>query len=921
MTDNIKKYLDLISKNHQYFLDFNRQKKDNFFEDIKKSALNDYVTVLPYLISHNRPSLPGFIEDLTMEPGISEYVPDNKTLNVLRNKFKLIVKEEEQKLETDPFIRTFAIMGSISTVAYNKGSDFDFWICYYESDISSEDLSKYKQKLDKLSEVFLKQFKIPVHFYLNEVDKLKQNIFSEEDGGGFTTTAGALLKDEFYRSSIILAGKIPFWWIVPPGLSDEKYQMLVTTAKDNDAFSPFVNTGNLKVDNREDFLGATFFQILKSLESPFKSILKIGLLEKYLIAPDKNNMLLSDNLKQKLQKGSITSDILDSYRFLFNTVYDFFVAQNAPAELVTLLQKSFYIKASPALSKRSMGQDRKTRVFKEIITEWGWSATIVSKLDDFDSWELGEIKALWDQLKKYIIYTYQNIKAVLPEMNLSSTVSKDDFVIISRKIESFFGQSQGKIKKWIPFKDQVFENILYFSPIDNSTEGLSKWSAGKTVVNEKRVHREVTLNQEKTLLELLIWAVTNSIYSPLFTQIKVKPNYRRIDTGDAKKFLDYFSKTIHSRGTTPKNNFMLKKAFIIRAFITFNFHHPGESGVKEICFIYKTSWNETFIHYFSTVKDILRIVELFIKLRNKDYPLPEQCFSYYVPEGAGKSFQYFAQMMTRIVSYFSVSEKERIRVFLFSFNNMFVLIDPQSEKILTYYRNLEGALYYAANIYRNKQILVGTSDKDSALGSLSSALSSADASEHQLYYYSTEKHTMIYFILKSGQVYYFPVKTENAIDFMKVLLHSMYKVFENDLLEKDFKHLFTYIQMYRINKQIADQYDVQPMDFGLVKQLDKPGAFDFNTYKIQIKKEMNAGFEYYYHTPWGQEGPASPDKSLDVFKKIYKNYLSSNIISPFPAAIEPEGNVNLNHVSVFNFYQYLFNLYRALGIKLFKNEY
>jgi adenylate cyclase class 1 len=222
--------------------------------------------------------------------------------------------------EIKPIIELFAIMGSAGSIAYNEDSDIDYWLCLDESLVDTVTIDKLKTKLRAVELWITENFNLETHYFLNDITRIKNDIFDSDEDDISGKALGKLLKDEFYRSSILLHGKVPFWWVVPPGTTDEAYKKYLNIIKTSKYQNDFIDLGNLHIIKKEEFLGAGLFQILKSLSNPFKSILKIGILEKYLLEEVKTP-LLCNILKEKVQKEDLDINYIDPYilRFLITT--------------------------------------------------------------------------------------------------------------------------------------------------------------------------------------------------------------------------------------------------------------------------------------------------------------------------------------------------------------------------------------------------------------------------------------------------------------------------------------------------------------------------------------------------------------------------------------------------------------------------
>ncbi|HBE03092.1 MAG: hypothetical protein A2096_15880 [Spirochaetes bacterium GWF1_41_5] len=908
MDDSVKKFIGLLQTNRDRFAVFNQAKFQRFINDIKKSDLVDFFQLLPYYLSRNHPALPGHVPGLAMPEGIECYTPDERTCSLLKKHHQIIPSPNSAA----PFISMFAVMGSIASVAYTKASDFDFWVCYDTNRIEDAQLVLYKQKLAQLSDLFRKRYHTPVHFFLNETGNLRRNVFSEDDSGGLSSTFGALLKDEFFRSSLHLAGRIPFWWAVPPGITQKKYDILYKTAEEQKALGDFVDIGNLEISRKEDFLGATFFQILKSIENPFKTILKIGLLEKYLLSDE--TMLLADKLKTHVHSGILGEEVLDSYIFLYNEVNRFLLEIKASSDIINLVNTCFYLKAAPEVSRYSHDfSNVKVKIFRQYAALWKWDNTQLAYLDRYEGWEINDIKKLWNKIKTFIIFSYQKIKESLPEMKIESTVSQDDLQIIYRKIESCFSVLPGKIEKWLPFKDDVAENILYFQPVaEDYVSGKSVWEAYKTGYTANKNPVNILLNSAPTLLELLMWAAVNGLYAPGRTQVKIMSNFHRLDTGLVKIFLEAASE-LFQRPYKLRNQHMLQKPFIIRAFFTINFHFPRDQQMRELCLVYQTSRDETHIKYFSREQDLLLIIEILVKMHNPDYPMPAENFSAVFGE-KNKLYDHYALLLAAVNNFLSGYNQQRRSIFLFSFKNVAVLIDPSDEKCLQIYANPETALINLNIKYSRTEISVQVNKNDPVFYELAAAAGSPPATAEKIFISAGETVSSVIVYLKSGHIYSFSARPQNFDLLMRPFLASLSSILSGTLNQDDYDRQFARLKLYKIEKNNGRTAASETDDFFIMRYRTANIKQKSWTAKIVFKDGKR---NFYFEGITGEDGKAYKSENIIIpFRKIFELFKSGSLSSFAPSGIIMPPEITI--AEKLNVFQYLFNIFKRLADELYK---
>jgi len=86
------------------------------------------------------------------------------------------------------------------------------------------------------------------------------------------------LKEEFYRTGIVLAGKTPFWWLVPPGPAPRFTRAFGAIRRALFPSNQYVDLGGSR-GSPWRALGAAIWQIVKGWNPP-QVLAQMGLLEK-----------------------------------------------------------------------------------------------------------------------------------------------------------------------------------------------------------------------------------------------------------------------------------------------------------------------------------------------------------------------------------------------------------------------------------------------------------------------------------------------------------------------------------------------------------------------------------------------------------------------------------------------------------------
>lgn len=585
-----------IQVNRGRFEYYNKTRRDYLYSTIEGDDVLDLLEILPFLLISNFPELPGYVEYETPVTGMYMYQPSARGITFLRSRFPSV--STAVKPVVKPFIQMFALMGSGGTIAFNRDSDFDFWVCVDIGDYDQKTIDLFKKKCHAIETWAGEKFGKEVHFFLNDIARVRRNIFdddSEETLAG--SSLGELLKEEFFRSSIVMNGKIPFWWAVPADANDHVYNEWLLAAQETGIAAEFVDLGNLYTVVREDFLGAALFQILKSLGNPFKSIIKLGLLERYLNSST-GNPFISNLIKRNVHEGKLDIDSIDSYVIMFNNVYDFYNSIVNDSSATELLKSCFYLKVDPKLSalleeKKNAASAVPIRLQKmaEYVRQWNWNEPDIRKIDDFENWDIDSVNKLWNNTKKFILRGYKNILTRIQESKDAHRISGVELQSISRKIHSHFSMSDNKVDNSLTFKNYPAEKLLNVEFI-RDRENNEYWTLSKRVITNN-YPAKIIIHKEKNLLNLIVWIGLNKLFQKDYTRMEIDKGLYPVDPNFLRELVTELSVYFSFKRVELFNSYFLKDPFPMVSVIIINPFSKYEKRIDEIYFLHHNSWGET----------------------------------------------------------------------------------------------------------------------------------------------------------------------------------------------------------------------------------------------------------------------------------------------------------------------------------------
>ncbi len=84
-------------------------------------------------------------------------------------------------------------------------------------------MDSLKRKLNLLEAWAHKTYNQKISFFILTTSQVKQNAFRQVDEESSGTIQQTILKEEFYRTFLMIAGLIPYWTVLPVGLDKKQY--------------------------------------------------------------------------------------------------------------------------------------------------------------------------------------------------------------------------------------------------------------------------------------------------------------------------------------------------------------------------------------------------------------------------------------------------------------------------------------------------------------------------------------------------------------------------------------------------------------------------------------------------------------------------------------------------------------------------
>ena len=488
------------------FIGINRERLRRIREALT-ARQRDFLELLPLLFHSNHPMLPGYVSQNT-PCGVRDYTPTQETLTAAQRVTRSYSHERRILPRLD--IMGLYMMGSCGTIAYTPGSDFDIWLCHTPG-LDEALVADLRLKATRIEEAAT-ELNLDVHFFVFDPESFRRGELSSLSAESSGSSQHYLLLDEFYRSAVVLAGLYPMWWRVPPE-QEREYSAAARTLVEGRFIGQhdYIDFGGLERVPAEEFFGAAVWHIYKSINSPYKSVLKLILIEAYAQEyPDID--LLALHYKRLVYDGETNLNAIDPYLLMYGKVEEY-LTRRGDTERLHLFRRCFYFKVEERLTARTVRSEENWRreVLRELVTSWGWDTAHLALLDSRDQWKVPVVLDQRRDLIAALTQSYRLLSQFGREQADSARISQRDLHVLGRKLYSAFERKAGKIEivnRGIA--PDIAEQRLSIHQLGDP--GMdSNWVLFTDAVGPEEVGQHTAIRRSTSVVDVLAWCHFNRI--------------------------------------------------------------------------------------------------------------------------------------------------------------------------------------------------------------------------------------------------------------------------------------------------------------------------------------------------------------------------------------------------------------------------
>ena len=605
----------------------NRARLERVYHGLSERHRN-FLDLAPLLFHVNHPALPGYVSTDTAS-GIFNYIPTAKAIAAARRLSKTF--NSHQRALPHHTLYGLYLIGSVGTIGQSRGSDFDLWVCHRDG-LDENQLDELHDKAQQL-ERYADEIGIEVHFFVftPTTFRMGESLSLSAESSG--SSQHYLLLDEFYRSGLVLAGVNPLWWYIPIDKETEYASHKTEVLKKEELHEfDFVDFGGLTHVPVDEFFGAALWQLSKSIDTPYKSVLKLVLMESYA-AEYPHTTLLSHRYKNLIDQGVLDLEQLDPYILMYRQAENYLL-KTQDEERLEVLRCSLYHKVNQPLSLpvRSVSREWQRSTMQQLVGEWGWSQAKIRELDQRDAWPIERVA----KERRSLVNCFRKSYHILSEVarnNAGTRITREDLTVLGRKLYAAFERKTDKV--------EILNHGIASSGYEVRLEvrvSLAKDNAVWELLRPDRSDQDPILKQANSLASLIAWSSFNRIASRQ-TRWQLDAGSSSASDRDLKfvqeAIFDAFEKTLEKKtkvsaysrpariekclcminvGIDPLDEHMASGQVLTSTNTdAFSFGGINKNLIQRIDLIVRTTWGEYYCQHFVGDSSVVSAIALLAK--------------------------------------------------------------------------------------------------------------------------------------------------------------------------------------------------------------------------------------------------------------------------------------------------------------------
>jgi adenylate cyclase, class 1 len=441
---DIRSIAETIKKNRDSFIAYNIAHLREVIRYLSTEKFELFHT-LPFLLHVNSPEFPGYVADPDCKYGIHGFL-DSGFWKLALKHFKFSEKKLFPCLAKKYHIQGLYLMGSSGTLAQGDHSDLDYWVLVDEEMNHDSQMDTLKQKLTLLKEWAGTTYTQQISFFILTSQQVKNNSFRQVDEESSGNIQQTILKEEFYRTFLMIAGMIPYWAVLPADLDENQYYLWIDKIENHGSMildQNYTDLGYPAGIDKKECTGALLWQIFKARHDPVKSYIKASLIVYYYFS-SRDAPLPCDEIKKKFSDKKLDSYMVDPYSTIFNKTLLFYQDRNEVSRLEMLRECLFLrINGYPIVKAMDKGSPKK-ELLQIYLKQWSWDEDKIEHFRNYPDWPEADKLDFEIRIISRISALYKKIQLAENEIQKPDT---PELRSIQNRISTIFTTRPNKIPR------------------------------------------------------------------------------------------------------------------------------------------------------------------------------------------------------------------------------------------------------------------------------------------------------------------------------------------------------------------------------------------------------------------------------------------------------------------------------------------
>jgi adenylate cyclase class 1 len=580
----------LIAQTKKNFIFYNIARLREMIRYLPPNSL-ELFREIPFLIHINAPDFPGYVESLHRHPGLWNFQNAGFAQSLGENNAR--IRELLQSPCMHPAVQGLYHMGSLGTFTQSGKSDFDFWVIVDPKLFTPEEMQAFHEKLHRIVRHGKEQFSQEISFFVHTAQRLRNNLLDLKDEKTVKPPA-VLLKEEFYRTFFMVAGKIPLWAVLPAGLDSDQKALFKERALLQESFIDLGCPGPL---SHENILEGLLWQICKAPEDPVKALIKASITASYQLKNDLHPPLLCDQLRQDFALSRVDDYAMDPYVLAFERVLAFH-QESGDSQAMSEVKMAIFLRLCgfPQVSLPQEGSPKR-KILNHYVRKWHLDAARLQKLLHYSQWHEVEKQlldqALMQRVHKLYTAALENTgerdtkKSPTPEQ----APANEAHTILRHKAASILNHGQG---------ERLPPASLHLRSLHHGHLDL-KWHPDGTHPPQWQLFSDAPscgdnpLFSDSHILRVLGWGMGHGIFRPNHSHLRLHPDVRFF--GALEKEVDWKALFMALQPWMPISDAVfLARPFWERIVLLLSAHprNPEDPRPFSAELLMRNSWGEIF---------------------------------------------------------------------------------------------------------------------------------------------------------------------------------------------------------------------------------------------------------------------------------------------------------------------------------------